>query len=316
MILYFLQGGILNLHNILFGLLFVLSLSGCGGGSDDVYTENDETGMISLSLTGSKIDDEHITRVQLDLTRIDYRSASTPWHDLTTSDTFEYFMLDLLDFPDGGLIYQGDFNVSAGEEIELRLTFDAPTEDVSTMTTTSSLIVFEDNTTEPLYIESGTSPRFEATGSFVVPVDEQIEVIAGIDLRRSISINENGHHILDPAIRVVSRLGSGTLKGEMTNMSNDLDYAVYAYVKGDWDPDEVGDFSHAVNSVLVEDMNSTTNEYALYYLPTDTYDLVIDAHDGDAHNLYFKQDVLIENKIYIIDLDISTLSQERHNTIN
>jgi len=258
--------------------------------------KNENNGRVVLSLTDSPIDNEDIKGVFVTFTRIDFRKDGQ-WHSFDEFD--EPQTINLLELTNGNTVLLGDFNSGAGTYSELRFILDAPDMNATPTGNPGCYLLFEDETTQPLFIPSGAQSGFKAKGSFNVPVNATVHVTADFDVRKSIvKAGASGKYILKPVIRVVVNDQAGSIEGTITYGLNQDALVLYAYEHGDYDESEAAEpgegetrFANSVSSSAVS--NGT---FVLPFLAEGSYDIVLGVYLGGEFvtALMVAEDVVVE----------------------
>ncbi|WP_456450735.1 DUF4382 domain-containing protein [Hydrogenimonas sp.] len=253
-----------------------------GGGSSDA---SNGSGSVSLYMTDAPFLGDNVKEVNITVKSVEYRTESG-WHRV---ERFSEKMINLLDLRDGKRIKLADFEVPTGHYTEIRFLLDAPEQGKPTHGNPGCFLVFEDGTTQPLFVPSGAQSGFKAKGDFVI-VDNNgtIEVTADFDIQRSIvKAGASGLYLLKPVIHITVNELSGTIEGIITNAT---DYsgalAMYAYRHGTYDPDESvpdNDGVRFLGAVASSDVNMSDGTFSLHYLAEGTYDLLVTHYQEDGN---------------------------------
>ncbi len=247
-------------------------------------SETTGNGNVKLFLTDAPLDTDGIEGVYITFTEIWYHSQGSEW---VRFDGFEApTTINLLDLTRGESELLGQFQLPAGSYSQIRFMLEAPQRDQGPVTSPGCYLEFEDGSTQPLFVPSGSQSGFKATGRFDVPVNGVMEVTADFDVRRSVvRAGNSGRYILKPTIRLVMNNQAGRIMGSVTNIPADSGIAVYAYESGTYQASEAQDpseeetrFPGAVHSDTVCEQNN----YQLHYLAAGNYDLVVvETQDGE-----------------------------------
>ncbi|MFU8842510.1 MAG: DUF4382 domain-containing protein [Bacteroidales bacterium] len=260
---------------------FFIFLTSCQKDSDST-SGNQDPGRVILSLTDSPIDQEDVVSVFITFTRIDYR-LDGEWYTFDEFD--EPVTIDLLELTNGQTVLLGDFNSGSGVYSELRFILDAPELNGPEPGNPGCYILFEDGTTQPLFVPSGAQSGFKAKGSFTVPAHGIVHVTADFDVRKSVVVAGNsGKYILKPVIRIVVNDHAGSIQGTISNASAFGTLILYVYEHGTYDESEADDpeegfnrFPNAVSSSV-----ATGSTYMLPFLVEGMYDVVLTEYiDGE-----------------------------------
>ncbi len=256
-------------------LLFLFSaflVSACGPDPDPV-----ETGRMSLYLTDAPFDTAGVTGVYITFLEIQYHTRGNTWEIFDEFD--EAVMVNLLNLVRGETKYLGTFEMPPGNYTQIRFMLEALELGQAPPTNPGCYIEFEDGSTKPLFIPSGSQSGFKAIGPFSVPLNGEVNVTADFDVRRSIVVaGASGRYILKPTIRLVVNDQAGRIIGEVFNIPEDTGIVIYAYESGDYTEEEAADpgdeevrFPGAINS----DMVCEDHKYHLDFLAEGMYDLVV-----------------------------------------
>jgi len=296
-----------------FALLAVLPVFFMAACDADENTMDGENGKLRLYMTDAPIDTDGIKNVFITFTEIQYHTQGGEW---STFDEFdEPVKLDLLELTRGETELLGFFEMDPGTYTQIRFMLDAPDRGQGPPTTPGSYLVFEDDSTTPLFVPSGGQSGYKAVGQFVVPANGVAEVTADFDVRRSVvRAGNSGRYILKPVIRLISSEVSGRIAGDVFNIPEDTGIMVYAYEAGTYTEDEAADpaeeevrFPGAENS----DKVCEENRYHLDFLEEGVYDLVVTSTDAEGE--FIEVLGMIENvpvetgKTTELDIDIEEL---------
>jgi hypothetical protein len=256
-------------------LAFALTLGGCQLFSKD--------GSVSLSLTDAPTDAQNVNGVWITINQIQYHSGDS-W---VTVAGFEPEAYNLLDLVGGVTAPLADFALPAGKVTQIRFILDAPTQGGGSPTNPGCWISFNDGTADaPLFIPSGGQSGVKLTGSFDVPVNGSVNLVADFDARKSVVL-AGGNYILKPTIRLIVEDQAGNISGTATGLETGYVYAVYAYEVGTWDESETSEdaagirFPGAVTSYTLADADGTADSsegnpgYVLAFLAAGEYQVVI-----------------------------------------
>jgi hypothetical protein len=272
----------------------------------DLSSGNQNSGRVILSLTDSPIDKEDVVSVFITFTQIDYQMDGE-WYTFDEFD--EPVTVDLLELTNGQTVMLGDFSSGSGVYSNLRFILDAPEQNGPEPGNPGCYILFEDGTTQPLFVPSGAQSGFKAKGSFTVPAHGIVHVTADFDVRKSIVVAGNsGKYILKPVIRIVVNDNAGSIQGTISNAGAFGTLIVYAYEHGTYDDSEADDpeegfnrFPNAVSSSV-----ATENTYMLSFLVAGDYDIVLTEYvDGEFEGvLLVVEDVEVKaGQITTLNLD-------------
>ncbi len=275
--------------------------------------ENGDKGSLKLHITDAPIDSDGIKNVFITFTEIQYHIQDNEWRTFDEFD--EPVKLDLLELTRGETELLGFFEMDPGVYTQLRFMLEAPDRGQGPPTTPGSYLVFEDDSTTPLFVPSGGQSGYKAVGKFEIPANGVAEVTADFDVRRSVvRAGNSGRYILKPVIRLISTDVSGRIAGDVYNIPEDTGIMVYAYEAGTYTEDEAAEpgeeetrFPNAENS----DKVCEENRYHLDFLNEGAYDLVFTATDADGEFtevLGTIKDVQVEaGETTVVDIDLEEL---------
>ncbi|WP_201351799.1 DUF4382 domain-containing protein [Hydrogenimonas urashimensis] len=274
------------------------------------------TGTISLRLSDAPFLGRNVKGVYIKINDILYhhngRWVSAPDFNGTES-------INLLTLQNGKSIHLSDIVLPAGHYTQIRFRLDPTEGDGKSRHNPGCHILFDDNSTQPLFVPGGAQSGYKAVGEFNVTVDSKVEVTADFDVHKSIvKAGHSGKYILKPTIRLVVNELSGEINGTVRdwqdyNASKDA-LVVFAYKENGFEsdetePDENGTrFVHAVGA---GDVNMTSGTYTVAYLAEGTYDLAVAEYiDGSYSRLLgLREGVPVrKNGVSTVDLNTSSLS--------
>ena len=254
--------------------LSLLILS-CGGG----------TGTITLNITDAPADADNVEQVFLKITGIGYHEGddeTDDWNDIVFDNPKEF---DILSKTNGLVEMLGQFELPAGTITQLRFYLDAKETGSSTPANPGCYIVLTDATEHDLFIPSGGTSGFMATGSFDVPINGEVTLTADFDMRKSLKLT-NSTYNLQPTIRIIADNQAGKISGTVS-YNGSYSLVVFAYEDGEYSDSEATTadsagfyFTNAVTSATVD---ATSGNYVLAFLAAGTYDLIfveVDDLDG------------------------------------
>lgn len=179
---------------IIIGLLLTVS---CSDNDNPVETSNG-TGRIAIYLIDSPANFDSIiiciSRVEIHKSEIDDTSSWT-----IINNSLRYF--DLLELTNGATEVLGDTTLIAGKYTQIRLII----EDGS--------YVIDGGVKHDLIIPSGSQTGVKLNHSFDIENDKIYELLLDFDAERSIIVTDNGTYILNPVIRVIPVVISGSISG-------------------------------------------------------------------------------------------------------
>lgn len=256
-----------NFQKILSFALFLAIVYGTTScqSSEEVGTK----GKVNVLVTDAAVDAENISGVYLSVSEVQVKADS----EVKTVATFdEPKEFDLMAYQNGSTyaLADGEMEVGAYDELRLILTED-------------NYIKFQDGTTESLMVPSGTSSGYKIKGDFNVASENEVTIVADIDLRKALVVEGSGDYKLRPTARIVAAENTGTIKGSIS-ASDDEQLVVYAYAKGTYDASEAEEpmegstrFEGSVNSAVV-----TNGGFTLAFMEKGEYELVVARYERDA----------------------------------
>ena len=273
-------------------------------------------GQLKLSITDAPVDTDSITSVNISVTGVQYLNDDGNWA------TFENFegpqTYDLLDLTRGESELLGSFDMKAGSYTQLRFMLDAVEKGENPVSNPGCFLTFNDGSTKPLFVPSGSQTGYKASGDFTVPMNGVVSVTADFDARKSVvKAGASGKYLLKPTIRLVVENQAGTLTGTVSNIAEGSSIVVYVYENDTYTEEEAAEpteeeavrFANAVSSDMVDE----SGMYKLAFLAPGTYDLVVVENiDGEfSQVLGTIQDVKVESTNETIsDINIDDLQSE------
>lgn len=289
-----------NFHKL---IGFVLSLtimtliSGCGGGGSSDVSTTTPTGIMSLSITDAppKLGDD-VTEVNIAVIGIEYHHDGN-W---VNADDFEPQTFNLLALQNGKSLHLGDMILPAGHYTEIRFILAAPEKGSDPKNNPDCNIVFEDGTSEPLFVPSGGQSGYKGKGAFDITADAKVAITADFDVQKSIVVTGNRKYLLKPVIRLVVTELSGMINGtvvDVADYNSTSSLAVYAYESGIYKVSEEDEVDGIIfpNAVSSSDVNMTDGNFTLSFLGEGIYSLITAQYVGDA----FAAVVDVENDVEV-----------------
>jgi hypothetical protein len=262
----------------LFFLTPLLVLPLIFGACSDDNNNSSEKGQILLSITDAPLDADNVAAVNISVTGVQYQNEDGEW------ETFEGFegpqTHDLLDLTRGESELLGSFEIEAGTYSQLRFMLDAVERNESQISNPGCYLEFEDGSTQPLFVPSGSQTGYKANGEFTVPMNGVVSVTADFDARKSVvKAGNSGKYILKPTIRLIVEDQAGSIAGMVSNVPEGSEAMVYIYENDTYTEEEEAEpveeeavrFANAISS----DMVDATGMYKLAFLAPGTYDLVV-----------------------------------------
>ncbi|GAO29669.1 DUF4382 domain-containing protein [Geofilum rubicundum] len=257
-------------------------------------------GTLNLAITDAPIDTDGISGVYITVVGLQYHSSADGW--VTIEDFEGPATYDLLALTRGEFEMLGNFELNAGHYSQLRFMLDATEYGQGAPTTSGAYIEFDDGSTSPLFVPSGSQSGFKAVGAFSIPVNGEAYVTADFDVRKSIvKTGMNDRYILKPVIRLVVDNQAGSIEGHLSGIEDEANYVVYAYAEGSYTEDEAAEpeeemprFPNAVSSDVVD----VDDYYHIAFLAEGSYDLVVvrTTEEGEVEVIETIENVEVESK--------------------
>ncbi len=245
-----------------------------------VFSCGSGTGTVTLNITDAPTDASNIKSVYLTVTGIGYHEeTSDEWTDITLPSPKKY---DLLSLTGGTSAMLGEFDLPAGKITQLRFYLDAKETGDSSPANPGCYVVLTDDTEYDLFVPSGGTSGYKATGSFDVPINGTVTLTADFDARKSVKLT-NSVYNLQPTIRLIADNEAGSIAGTVT-YAGSYSLIVFAYEDGTYTASEAaadtnGDFfMNAVTSTTIPDAGT----YKLAFLAAGSYDLIFVEIDADG----------------------------------
>ena len=204
----------------------------------NLYQDQETNGHLKLYITDAPVDADNINGVYIAIREIQYKQQE----EWKTFDGLDYpLTYNLLELSGGKSAMLADISMPAGQYNQIRFLLEGPDEKCCKIQPNpGSYISFTDDTTEPLFIPSGSQTGYKAIGVFRVPVNGVVEITADFDVRKGL-VQANGRYILKPTIRLIVNNEAGRISGSIINNSGYTDIIVYAYEDGTWSDTEDDD---------------------------------------------------------------------------
>jgi hypothetical protein len=211
---------------ILSVLLFSLVIFSC---TKDSTAPTSELGAIKIYLVDSPAAYEAVNIVvnSVEVHKSDIGGSDSGWVVINDQPT----MYNLLELRNGVTAVLGDAELHSGHYTQLRLIIDQG----------SHVIV--DGTTFDLYIPSADTSGFKFTHAFTIEENKVYELTADFEVKRSVFLTGNTRYTLQPTLRLVPKVISGTISGNVFPL--DAQSIVWTVVDSDSVfayPDESGYF--------------------------------------------------------------------------
>ncbi|TFG60194.1 MAG: DUF4382 domain-containing protein [Spirochaetales bacterium] len=238
-----------------------------------------ESGTVTLNITDAPTDADNIESVVITITGLSYHTVDPDeWVDVADFGSPKSY--DLLGLTGGVQEMLGQFILPAGEISQLRFFLDAPEMGTGVpgggnpSSPGCYVLLSGAADPEPLFVPSGSSSGFKATGAFSVPVNGSVTLTADFDARKSVK-KTNAVYNLQPTIRLIVDGEAGVISGTITlaaAVTNSL--AVFAYADNTYSAAEVSAdpaFSSAVSSAIA----GAGLTYSIPFLAAGVYDLAV-----------------------------------------
>jgi hypothetical protein len=269
-------------------LLPLAALSACSGGDTvSSATTGTGTGLFELGLTDAPVDDAAEVVIVFDGIEVKPLQGDEIIFNLAPARR-----INLLQYRDGetfNLLEQTRLRAEEYEWIRLRIRAQENLQD-------GSYIRLRDGRQFPLFIPSGAETGLKLQRRFRVAEGGITRLLIDFDLRKSLVMppGQAPNWILRPSMRLMDRLRTGTLEGEI-NLSElaarfDLprsacDAGLYLFAGADQNPDDMdGDPTDGADTVVylpLDPMREQTRAtYRIHYLETGPYTLALTCRFG------------------------------------
>jgi len=301
-----------------FTVISILTV-GCGGGSSDntlavLPTPSSTTGIMSLSVTDAppKLGDD-VTEVNIAVIGIEYNHDGS-W---VNADDFEPQTFNLLELQNGRSLHLGDMILPVGHYTELRFILAAPEKQGDVKSNPDCNITFEDGSSVPLFVPSGSESGYKGKGEFDITADAKVAIMADFDVQKSIVVAGNsGKYLLKPVIRLIVTELSGDIDGTVIDVAEydpEVSLVVYAYDDDTYETEEEKEVDgiRFPNAISSSDVNMGDGSFILAFLGEGTYDLAVAQYINDAfdHVIGIEENVFVSTgQVTQVDINTSTLS--------
>jgi hypothetical protein len=223
-----------KIRAILGQVMFATVASQCGGDDGQIFVPGDSDSTVSISITDAPID--FATAVSIEITSVELTPDDG---DEFTFDLSSPLAVNLLALSDGATTaVVSNQTIDSGAYTQIRFTF--------TASSTNAFVDESDGNRYSLVIPGNGDDGLTITKSFTVEQDKQLDLVADVDLRRSIAPRVGSTYTFRPVIRVVDRNQAGTLTGSIpADLADDADCTPFVYV-------------YSGSSVTPDDMDSAT----------------------------------------------------------
>ena len=250
---------------------------------------------------------------------IRYHHSGAGWitaQDFNGSATFDLLQLRT----DEGMRLAG-VTLPAGHYTQIRLLLDSVANNQGHQYNEGSYVLYEDNTTENLFVPSGAQSGYKLTGDFDLAHDANVTLKADFDLCHVLHETGNGKMMLKPTVHLDDMAALGAIEGEILdigdfNATSDA-LVVFAYEEGTYEtdettpvPDENG--TRFNNAVAKADVDMANGAFAFANLGEGLYDLAVAKYvDGNySEMLGLQENIVVEKaEVTTVDINTSTLAQ-------
>ncbi|WP_258101775.1 DUF4382 domain-containing protein [Marinoscillum pacificum] len=289
-------------RNILSTLLALITLSALIY-SCDSESEVSGKGTAGVKVTDAAVDAENISGVYLSVAEVQAIGKSET-KTLTVFDEPRIF--NLMDYQNGSTYELGEGEIDAGLYSEIRLITDG-----------NSYVSFDDGSTEPLNIPSGTSSGYKIKGDYQISANNRTDLVIDVDLRKAFVLTGEGTYKLRPTARLINEEGTATITGTLSSTAEDR-VIVYAYAKGTYDSSEEAEpasgesrFENSVNSAVV-----SNGSFTLAFMEPGEYDLIAVAYESDETNNTYNFRAATEAEVLLNGHILSILELEANTNVN
>jgi hypothetical protein len=230
------------------------------------------TGRVNLLMTDTPIGDENITGIYVTLNalRYQYKDSHKNWQEIKLDEPRTINLLELKD---------GNYTILNITNLQL---------DSS---------------------NGGKTEGYRSINGFVINAGSVTNITADFDVRKSVTVTENGIFKLKPTIRLVNNTEIGEIRGTLNIDTNNSSVIVYVYQDGTWEDNQsypANDFNNAITS-----SNAIDGNFTFAWLESGTYDLVVAEYDnsGILGNITkFVPDITVsQNTITTVDITNDTI---------
>lgn len=289
-------------RNILSTLLALITLSALIY-SCDSESEVSGKGTAGVKVTDAAVDAQNISGVYLSVAEVQAIGESET-KTLTVFDEPQIF--NLMDYQNGSTYELGEGEIDAGIYSEIRLITDG-----------NSYVSFDDGSTEPLNIPSGTSSGYKIKGDYQISANNRTDLVIDVDLRKAFVMTGEGSYKLRPTARLINEEGTATITGTISATAEDR-VIVYAYAKGTYDSSEEAEpasgesrFENSVNSAVV-----SNGSFTLAFMEPGEYDLIAVAYESDETNNTYNFRAATEAEVLLNGNILSILELEANTNVN
>ena len=289
-------------RNILSTLLALITLSALIY-SCDSESEVSGKGTAGVKVTDAAVDAQNISGVYLSVAEVQAIGESET-KTLTVFDEPQIF--NLMDYQNGSTYELGEGEIDAGIYSEIRLITDG-----------NSYVSFDDGSTEPLNIPSGTSSGYKIKGDYQISANNRTDLVIDVDLRKAFVMTGEGTYKLRPTARLINEEGTATITGTLSSTAEDR-VIVYAYAKGTYDSSEEAEpasgesrFENSVNSAVV-----SNGSFILAFMEPGEYDLIAVAYESDETNNTYNFRAATEAEVLLNGNILSILELEANTNVN
>lgn len=243
-------------------LIVTFSLAGC-----DILPgnlSNEETGELQMLITDAPVD--NVDKVNISVERIEINNNENGWEEFANySDNPKEF--DLLSLQ-GVTDMLGTKNLEVGTYNQIRLYL-------------SDVSVNKDGKNYDVFIPSEAQTGLKLVNEFTIEEDIVKALLLDFDVRKSLTkpgSDNNNDYIMRPTIRVVDRVVSGDLEGELLsdNITDFSKYIVKVY------PGEYENYGNISEEELTSTIVNKDGTFKILGLKEDNYTIVVYEVSGDS----------------------------------
>lgn len=260
----------MRIKNHVFLLISALTFGSC---SDDEGNK----GILTISITDSPMDADQVKGVNLFINHIDAKKGGA-WMSLKSFD--QPAGVNLLEFSGGKSFSLVNQFIDPGKYTDIRFTFNLIDPTGSLIRSPQCNVSFEDGSTKPLYYFEEASIEFEMAQEMNLASHGQTDFTLDFDLRKSLSLDDQGNFIFKPVVRAIETIRAGHIMATVTGLNLADRLVVFAYPSGQFSTSETATpaagevrFPNAVTSFKI-----AHSKFGLGFLPAGNYDLIFVKH--------------------------------------
>ncbi len=291
-----------------------MALSACNK-DDDPDMPSGQKGQLNIEITDAPVDDASVEGVFVTIADIKV--------DGNSIDGFSKTTINLMAFQNGNTKNLGIFEMDANAYSNVSLVLDIEQDDNGN--SPGCYVIETDGTKHKL--SSTSSEEVEMTYAFTTESSQETNLVIDFDLRKSIKKEQSeqsnygfvSSSELNHAVRVVSKMKTGTIKGNCNDTFSNSDMiVVYSYKKGTYDSNtemqgsaESGlRFHNAVNSARV----GANGDFELHFLEEGEYEIHFVAYEQNQSTgeMELKGLLLVE---VLSSLDLGSITVDASATV-